>query len=319
MMNDFLTARIAAQHGAFTTRDATDCGYVGKALTALVRTGAARRVGPSAYVDRALHDAASPEQQHAMAARAMVLTFAGRSAASHYSALALLGLPIHKAPLGVVHLARTRDNQSRRGAGVVVHQAYGEGALCRVGRTLSVIPALAVLGTAMVCGIEAGVVAADAALAGGRTTPDELAEWLGRLSRSPRLTSARQVVALADGRCESPGESRTRVILHGLGIRDLEPQVVIRDGDGRFVARVDFLLGRSPVVIEFDGKMKYDGIDGKQALVDEKAREDRLRALGYEIVRLTWADLARPGRVKAMVLAAVKRAGSRGRSTLRAG
>ena len=73
------------------------------------------------------------------------------------------------------------------------------------------------------------------------------------------------------------------------------------------------------MVIEFDGKMKYDGIDGKQALVDEKAREDRLRALGYEIVRLTWADLARPGRVKAMVLAAVKRAGSRGRSTLRAG
>lgn len=109
------------------------------------------------------------------------------------------------------------------------------------------------------------------------------------------------------------------MILHGLGIRDLEPQVVIRDGDGRFVARVDFLLGRSPVVIEFDGKIKYDGVNGKQALVDEKAREDRLRALGYEIVRLTWADLARPARVKAMVLAAVQRAGGRGRAPLRAG
>ena len=319
MMNDLLKARVAAQQGAFTTRDAADCGYVGRALTALVRSGVARRVGPSAYVDRALQEAASPEQAHAMAVRAFVLTFAGRSAASHYSALALMGLPIHRAPLGVVHLARTRDNQSRRGAGLVVHQAYGEGALCRVGSTVSVIPALAVLGTAMACGIEAGVVAADAALARGRTTPVELADWLERLSRSPRLTAARQVVALADGRCESPGESRTRVILHGLGIRDVDPQVVIRDGDGRVVARVDFLLGRSPVVIEFDGKIKYDGVNGRQALVDEKVREDRLRALGYEIVRLTWADLARPARVKVMVLAAVQRAHGRGRAPLRAG
>ncbi|MHB1475206.1 MAG: PDDEXK family nuclease, partial [Dermatophilaceae bacterium] len=96
-------------------------------------------------------------------------------------------------------------------------------------------------------------------------------------------------------------------------------QAVIRDGDGRFVARVDFLLGSSPVVIEFDGKIKYDGVDGKQALVDEKVREDRLRALGYEIVRLTWADLARQGRVKALVMAAAKRAGSRGHAPLRAG
>jgi hypothetical protein len=69
------------------------------------------------------------------------------------------------------------------------------------------------------------------------------------------------------------------------------------------------------VVIEFDDKIKY-GVDGKQALVDEKVREDRLRGLGYEIVRLTWADLTRPGRVKTMVLAAAKRAGSRGREVV---
>lgn len=80
----------------------------------------------------------------------------------------------------------------------MVHRAYGEGALCRVGSTTSVLPALAVLGTAMV---------------------------------------ARHVVALADRRSESPGESRTRVILDGLGIWDVEPQVVIRDGDGRIVAQ----------------------------------------------------------------------------------
>lgn len=35
-------ARVAAQHCAFTTHDASDCGYVGKALTSLARSGAAR-------------------------------------------------------------------------------------------------------------------------------------------------------------------------------------------------------------------------------------------------------------------------------------
>ncbi len=32
-----------------------------------------------------------------------------------------------------------------------------------------------------------------------------------------------------------------------------------------------------------------------------EAQEDRLRALGYQVVRLTWADLADPQRVKAML------------------
>jgi len=47
-------------------------------------------------------------------------------------------------------------------------------------------------------------------------------------------------------------------------------------------------------VVEFDGAVKYAGADGRAALVAEKLREDRLRALGYEVVRIVWSDLARP-------------------------
>ncbi len=110
--------------------------------------------------------------------------------------------------------------------------------------------------------------------------------------------AAFRVARLASGLSESPGESWTRLVLAGLGLQ-AEQQVEIRDGRGRFVARVDFLLPEQRMIIEFDGAVKYDGAQGREALVREKRREDALRALGYRIVRLTWADLADPQQVVA--------------------
>lgn len=47
------------------------------------------------------------------------------------------------------------------------------------------------------------------------------------------------------------------------------------------------------MLIEFDGTVKYtDG--GSDALFREKRREDRIRALGYVVVRVIWADLFHP-------------------------
>lgn len=57
--------------------------------------------------------------------------------------------------------------------------------------------------------------------------------------------------------------------------------------------RVDFLVA-NVVVVEFDGAVKYEGAGGRDALVREKRRESALTDLGYEVVRVTWADLADP-------------------------
>jgi len=46
-------------------------------------------------------------------------------------------------------------------------------------------------------------------------------------------------------------------------------------------------------------------------LAAEKSREDRLRALGYEFVRLTWADLSRPATVERLMRLAVAQAAAR--------
>ena len=97
------------------------------------------------------------------------------------------------------------------------------------------------------------------------------------------------MLAHVDGRSESVGESRLRFALAVAGIT-LEPQVVVTDEVGDFVARVDFLVAGTRVVVEFDGKVKY-GYGGADVLMAEKRREDRLRRLGYAVVRVTWADL----------------------------
>lgn len=294
---------MGGQSGSFTTADAYDCGHDSLSLSRLLTCGEVVRVGPRAYVDGQLHRQSTPQQQHALAARAVVRSFGERSAASHYSALALMNLPIYRAVLSTIHVTRAVGQQSRRRGNLAVHRTYGTEALCTIGQTLSVVPAVAVIGTAMACGIESGVVAADAALARSMTTPNELASWVERLSGRPMLKLARQAVALADCRSESPGESRTRVILAGLGYADSEPQARVLD-NGRIVARVDLMV-RGVLVVEFDGAVKYDGAQGREALIAEKGREDLLRQLGYGIVRLIWSDLADPARVQAKMLAEI--------------
>jgi very-short-patch-repair endonuclease len=309
-MNDLLATLSATHFGAFTTHDAYDCGYHRQSLSQLVRRGWALRLGPSAYVDRARYEAASPERRHEMATRAVVRTFDGRVYASHYSALTLMSLPVFGAPLEHIHVARVADSLSRRRPGLFIHTTYGPSAGCLIGRTPSVTPALAILGAAMACGIETGVVAADAALAAGKTTPQDLQTWLGRLSRHRDVTHAREAVRLADARSESVGESRTRMLLNAIGFRPT-PQVEIRDLQGRLVGRVDFLMEQARIVVEFDGLMKYADAHGREALAAEKSREDRLRALGYEFVRLTWADLSRPAMVERQMRLALVRASAR--------
>ena len=108
----------------------------------------------------------------------------------------------------------------------------------------------------------------------------------------------------ADPSAESPGETLLRVLLLELGV-DVVPQYFIMDGSV-VVARVDFYLPSLRVVVEFDGLVKYDGRDGKEALAAEKRREERIRGLGYGVARVVWADLFIPGRVAALVRAAAQ-------------
>ena len=147
-----------------------------------------------------------------------------------------------------------------------------------------------------------GVVSADRALHDGVVTAEQLAEAVAPATGWPRGSRARSMGALADGSSESVAESRSRVILVTSGF-DVEPQFLVVDVDGTVVARSDFRVRGTRVLIEVDGRVKYTD---PQVLWDEKRREDRLRRMGWTVVRLTWADLDHPALVRQRVRQALR-------------
>jgi very-short-patch-repair endonuclease len=128
---------------------------------------------------------------------------------------------------------------------------------------------------------------------------------------------------LADGRRESPGETRLGHLFH-LMRTSVTPQFEISEPGVRAV--VDFRLDGEMVVVEFDGLVKYGRTAAEpdpfgnrrtpnQVLVAEKRREDAIRELGYEVVRVVWSDLDDPLALARRIAAAVRRARRRhGRS-----
>lgn len=243
------------------------------------------------------HQADTADARHLQLARGGLLLMPD-AVLSHWTALLAHGLPV----LGVPVVARLRRPIRRQviRQGFVVDPDPGIAVMTDHGPTTSVVRA--VLDQARLRGLEAGLVSADAALHADVVTRQELLDRADTL-RGQGAGAARRTAELADGTIESVGESRLRYACVIGGI-DVVPQVRIRNRDGAFVARVDFLVKGTKVAIEFDGKVKYADGDGR-TLWNEKQREDALRRLGYTVVRVTWSDLDDPTALLARIRDAV--------------
>lgn len=118
-----------------------------------------------------------------------------------------------------------------------------------------------------------------------------------------------RVLNAADPRSQSAGESFSRalMIVHGFPAPDLQRE--FRDRHG-LVGFSDFDWEELKIIGEFDGYEKYSaqrflrGRTPSSVVVEEKKREDRLRTLGYTVVRWIWDDLKRPERLIAQLRAA---------------
>lgn len=273
-----LVAALIGRDGLISAQRAYRMGLGADRIAALQRSGILARVAKGWY---ALEPVGAPERRHVLAARALVRTFDGRAVASHQSAIVWHGLPVLDWSSRTVHLTRSRDEKSRSRRGLVLHPRP-------VGWTevpLEVVdPATAVVQYGHQSGLESAVVAGDAALHEGLLSIEQLAGAVELAERVPGNAASRAALALFDGRSESPGESRLRVRMTTSGYA-VTPQVTIPGAGG---ARVDLLLDDAPVAAEFDGQGKYT--DPKD-LFREKIREDRIRDLGWEMVRFVWPEL----------------------------
>jgi very-short-patch-repair endonuclease len=306
-MNDLLVARLSAHGGLVTAVEAYSCGYTNDSLHRLVVSGDLFRARSGCFVDGRLLTDASTETRHALMARAVSRGYRQPHAISHVSALVVHGLPLLNFTADVVHLSLTGPGIPRTLRGLRVHPELPDSVARRCDGSRVVHPAIAVVQSAALVGVTAGVAAADAALHAGRVTKEDLEIALRIARLGPGRRDARVAVDLSQALTESPGESWARVLFVSLGLPTVEPQVVMRDERGRFVGRVDFLFRAQRTIVEFDGLVKYGGADGRQALIDEKRREDALRSLGYQVVRLTWRDLHDPGLVARLIKEAFAR------------
>lgn len=109
-------------------------------------------------------------------------------------------------------------------------------------------------------------------------------------------TRAVAVIDFASGLSGSAGESISRVRMAQLGFAapELQHCFTLRDGRNAFV---DFWFERQLKAGEFDGRAKYlrqDWAGGRsieERILDEKNREDQIRAQGVGFFRWTWQEM----------------------------
>lgn len=297
-MNPRLVTLVAERGGWFTRSDAVAAGYADSEIRARLAAGRWRRLCRDAYVDtesepRDEKPWIKARRQHVLLAAAVQHRTGRSSVLSHQSAVVCHGLPDWSLDLKRVHVSKPAG-RARSDKSVVVHKAQLTDDDVTTRGTLRLTrPARAAVEAACASSYETAVVMFDAVLQRGLASRDELAEAVSRLrfrSGSPHAASA---LEFADERSESVGESRLRVLMANAGLPTPELQAELYDEERRLVGRVDFLFEDQRVIVEFDGETKYADDDGTIILA-EKWREDRLRELGYLVIRISWADLARP-------------------------
>lgn len=304
---------LADEHGIFSTAEALRAGMTTRELGLLARGRVIERVARGWYAlatvldDLGDHPAERLRRRHALSTRAMLRAFDGRAVASHHSNLVLNDLPVYAADLRTTHLTRVADDHTRRRKALTIHaQVVGA-----AHDGLLIEPAVAIIQTGMLNGTMAALVAADAAAHRGTLSKSDLARAAALFAQVDKAAPVLRALEDVDGRAESPGETRLRVAVRMMGVA-VTPQQVILGPDG-FRAVVDLGVDGERVAIEFDGFVKYGRPNpawGQQTpadvVVGEKRREDRLRALGYIVVRVTWDELDNLPALKARIFRAIE-------------
>jgi predicted transcriptional regulator of viral defense system len=295
-VHPLLRARADRQLGLFTTADALRAGHLPEEVRSLCRTGRWVRLRRGVLVGAdQLAEHERQGRRHEVDCLAALLALGRTSAVvSHVSAARLWGFPVRR-PLAGPAVRLTDPGAWREGRGYVVSTApLGPGDVVTAGPLRVTSAARTLVDCAREWPLEDAVVAMDAALLLRRTDRAELVGAAVRAQRWRGATAARRAVALADGRAESPLETKGRLRMLGSGFPSPALQVEIHAG-GRLVGVVDAWFDDAAVAVEFDGLVKYTdpwrGRSPSEVLWDEKRREDELRALDIRVVRVADADV----------------------------
>ena len=280
-------------------RDHAGDGRDDRHLARACATGALVRVGVGAYVPDANWQARDPRARQLV--RVVAAHRSRRPAArgrvvSHESAALSWGLPTWGWPARRVELTDPGSTTTRSGS-VLVHAGPLEQQEIVERPDGLIVTSLrrTVLDLLVSRTREQAVVLVDHLLGRGWTR-GELEALLAVRPTARNRRRAAWAVAFGDAGGATPGESVSRVLAHEAGFVAPELQRRFCDAEG-FVGVVDFFFptgdGRG-VVGEFDGSVKYldeahrSGRVASEVVLDEKEREDRLRALPTTSAFVRW-------------------------------
>ncbi|TFD22204.1 hypothetical protein [Cryobacterium sp. TMS1-13-1] len=264
--------------------------------------GQLMRIRYGVYVGTSLWSKLGPNARYLSRIRAYAAVCPEPPVFSHHSAAAIWALPRPAAWPTDVHITVPEASGGRSRHGVVRHTAGPPRRVVeRDGLRVTTVTDTAVE-MARVLPFADAVAMMDRAIhiprrgisLATREDLDRSLEALAGPARAKGRATALRVAQFASTQSGSGGESVSRANIHLLGFEAPELQVRFDDADG-FIAYVDFFWRSINKVGEFDGLGKYikeeylRGLTTAQAVMAEKSREDRVRALGPTFARWDWA------------------------------
>ena len=285
-----------------STRALLDLGYGAGEIRRATQTGRLIRLDRGRYLPAIGQVATVDRQDRAIELYRQRVRAAAEASpdliVSHASAAAVLGLPLWNVDLTAVHFTRYGRPFATNGRVVHSGRVTDPEVLTLDGLRLTT-PARTVVDVGRTLPFESAVIAADHALHTGLALPAPVAEAIEAARRVPGVASARRALLFADGRAESPGESRTRVLLHRQGFPAPDLQIEVYDVDGVLLGRGDLGWIAEAALVEFDGRRKYlrpyrTGMTAADVVMAERSREVILTRTGAGIARVVWAELADP-------------------------
>ncbi|MFG2064466.1 DUF559 domain-containing protein [Micromonospora sp. NPDC048871] len=131
----------------------------------------------------------------------------------------------------------------------------------------------------------------DSALNRGLLTKEDLGSIARRIRRRRGAVAARGYLAEADGRAQSPLETRARLRCVDGRVPPEVLQLEVRDDDGYLLGIGDLGWRRRKVIAEADGRGAHDI---PEAIFSDRRRQNRLANAGWSVLRFTWQDTLDP-------------------------
>lgn len=255
-------------------------------------------LSPLPPAGRFLVTATGPDPAYVAAVRALLLHLGGGAVAGTRTAAVLFGWGLLVEPTGTLEVA-VRHGWDLRLPGVRATQRRiaGRALVAALPGTvrMRVTPAVqTVLDCAAALPLLEAVVVCDSALRSGRVSVDDLVRAAARLPGQRAAAAVREVLALCDEAAGSVLESVMRVRMVQGGLTGFTTQAVLATAPT--VLRVDFCFAAAGLVVEVDGARWH------QDPHRDQERDNRLAALGWRVLRFTWAEVVHdPERVLQLV------------------